>query len=149
GLGASCATLTRPGEGGRVSGAGFRASCSPGFGLVLLWGKPIAAAPLMLRVRGAGRPLVVQRADRPSLLDDAFWSRSEVQALAAVPVRWQDRVIAALMVGFADPERLTAPELELLEEIGRQVALGMERLRLQARVQEQQNEMAVVAERNR
>src|SRR5207248_535846 len=74
---------------------------------------------------------------------------SEAQALAAVPVRWQDRVIATLIVGFADPERLTAPELELLEEIGRQVALGMERLRLQARVQEQQNEMAVVAERNR
>src|SRR5947208_14150586 len=54
-----------------------------------------------------------------------------------------------LIVGFADSERLTAAELELLEEIGRQVALGMERLRLQTRVQDQQNEMAVVAERNR
>jgi two-component system, NarL family, sensor histidine kinase DevS len=40
-------------------------------------------------------------------------------------------------------------ELELLSEIGRQVALGIERLRLQGRVQEQQNQMAVVAERNR
>ena len=36
-----------------------------------------------------------------------------------------------------------------MDGIGRQVALGMERLRLQARVQDQQNEMAVVAERNR
>src|SRR5207253_7926466 len=40
-------------------------------------------------------------------------------------------------------------EVELLDEIGQQVALGMERLRLQGRVQDQQNEMAVVAERNR
>ncbi len=66
-----------------------------------------------------------------------------------MPVRWQNRLIAALVVGFADGERLTATELELMDEIGRQVALGLERLRLQARVQEQQNEMAVVAERNR
>src|SRR5207244_4049476 len=68
---------------------------------------------------------------------------------AAVPVRWQGRMIATLVVGFADPDRLTPAEVELLDEIGRQVALGMERLRLQARVQDQQNEMAVVAERNR
>ena len=67
----------------------------------------------------------------PALLDDAFWSRSEAQAVAAVPVRWQGRMIATLLVGFADPERLTPSEIELLDEIGRQVALGMERLRLQ------------------
>src|SRR5260370_4138323 len=58
-------------------------------------------------------------------------------------------MIAALIVGFADPERLTPAEVELLDEIGRQVALGMERLRLAARVQDQQNEMTVVSERNR
>jgi signal transduction histidine kinase len=58
-------------------------------------------------------------------------------------------MIAAMVVGFADPERLTPAEVELLDEIGRQVALGMERLRLAARVQDQQNEMTVVSERNR
>jgi len=146
---ATAAAVILPDEAGEIIEAAFDASDPPAFGLESLRSKPIGALPLMVAIRDAGRPLVVQRADRPSLLDDAFWSRSESQALAAVPVRWQDRVIAALIVGFADPERLIAAELELLEEIGRQVALGMERLRLQARVQDQQNEMAVVAERNR
>jgi signal transduction histidine kinase len=54
-----------------------------------------------------------------------------------------------MFFGFADVARLTAAEVELLDEIGRQVALGIERLRLQAQVQSQQNEIAVVAERNR
>ena len=146
---ATAAAVILPDEAGEIIEAAFDASDPPAFGLESLCSKPIAALPLMLAVRDARRPLVVRRADRPSLLDDVYWSRSEAQVLAAVPVRWQDRVIAALIVGFGDPERLIASELELLEEIGRQVALGMERLRLQARVQDQQNEMAVVAERNR
>src|SRR5207302_10040035 len=111
--------------------------------------QPVTALPLMTALQEEARPLLVQRTARPALFDDAFWSHSEAQALAAVPVRWQGRMIAALIVGFADPDRLTPAEVELMEEIGRQVALGMERLRLQARVQDQQNEMAVVAERNR
>src|SRR5213595_3488028 len=146
---ATAAAVILPDEAGEIIEAAFDASDPPAFGLESLRSKPIGALPLLAAIGDARRPLIVQRADRPPLLDDAFWSRSESQAVAAVPVRWQDRVIAMLIVGFADSERLTAAELELLEEIGRQVALGMERLRLQARVQDQQNEMAVVAERNR
>ena len=146
---ATAAAVILPDEEGEIIEAAFDASDPPAFGLESLRSQPLAALPLLAAVRDAGRPLVVQRGARPSLLDDAFWSRSEAQVLAAVPVRWQDRMTAALIVGFADADRLIPSELELLDEIGRQLALGMERLRLQARVQDQQNEMVVVAERNR
>jgi signal transduction histidine kinase len=146
---ATAAAVILPDEEGEIIEAAFDAADPPAFGLESLRSQPLAALPLMAALQEAARPLLVQRTAHPPLFDDAFWSHSEAQALAAVPVRWQGRMIAALIVGFADPERLTPVEVELLDEIGRQVALGMERLRLQARVQDQQNEMAVVAERNR
>jgi len=146
---ATAAAVILPDEEGGIIEAVFDAADPPAFGLESLRSQPVTALPLMAALHEAPRPLLVQRTARPALFDDAFWSHSEAQALGAVPVRWQGRMIAALIVGFADPERLTPAEVELLDEIGRQVALGMERLRLQARVQDQQNEMAVVAERNR
>jgi signal transduction histidine kinase len=146
---ATAAAVILPDEEGEIIEAVFDAADPPAFGLESLRSQPVTALPLMAALEEAARPLLVQRTARPPLFDDAFWSHSESQALAAVPVRWQGRMIAALIVGFADPERLTPAEVELLDEIGRQVALGMERLRLQARVQEQQNEMAVGSERNR
>jgi signal transduction histidine kinase len=146
---ATAAAVILPDEEGEIIEAAFDASDPPAFGLELLRSQPVSALPLMAALRDAPAPILLQRTARPALLDDAFWSRSEAQAVAAVPVRWQGRMIAALVVGFADPDRLSPSEVELLDEIGRQVALGMERLRLQARVHEQQNEMAVVSERNR
>ena len=146
---ATAAAAILPDEEGEIIEAAFDASDPPAFGLESLRSQPLTALPLLAALGDARRPLIVQRAIRPALLDDAFWSRSEAQVVAAVPVRWQDRMTAALIVGFADADRLTPSELELLDEIGRQLALGMERLRLQARVQDQQNEMVVVAERNR
>ncbi len=146
---ATAAAIILPDEEGEIIEAAFDAADPPAFGLELLRSQPVTALPLMAALQEAARPLLVQRTARPPLFDDAFWSHSEAQALAAVPVRWQGRMIATLVVGFADPDRLTPGEVELLDEIGRQVALGMERLRLQARVQDQQNEMVVVAERNR
>jgi two-component system, NarL family, sensor histidine kinase DevS len=142
----AAAVILAPGE---IIEAAFDAADPPGFGFESASGQPVTALPLMAAVKDAVKPLVVQRAVRPALLDDAYWSRSEAQALAAVPVRWQTRMLAALVVGFADAERLSASELELLDEIGRQVALAMERLRLQAQVHEQEKEISVVAERNR
>jgi two-component system, NarL family, sensor histidine kinase DevS len=146
---ATAAAVILPDEEGEVIEAAFDAADPPAFGLESLRSQPLAALPLMAALGEVFRPLILRRTERPSRLDDAFWLRSESQVLAAVPIRWQGRMTAALLVGFDDRERLTAPELELLDEIGRQVALGMERLRLQARVQDQQNTMAVVAERNR
>lgn len=146
---ATAAAVLLPDEAGEIVQAAFDAADPPGFGFESISGKPVASLPLMVALKDASAPILVQRAVRPALLDDAFWSRSESQALAAVPVRWQSRMIAALIVGFADAERLTASELELLDEIGRQVALAMERLRLQSQVQEQEKEISVVAERNR
>ena len=146
---ATAAAIILPDEEGEIIEAAFDAADPPAFGLESLRSQPVTALPLMAALQEAARPLLVQRTARPPLFDDAFWSHSEAQALAAVPVRWQGRMIATLVVGFADPDRLTPAEVELLDEIGRQVALGMERLRLQARVQDQQNEMVVVAERNR
>jgi signal transduction histidine kinase len=146
---ATAAAIILPDEEGEIIEAAFDAADPPAFGLESLRSQPVTALPLMAALRDAAQPLVLQRTARPALLDDAFWSRSEAQALAAVPVRWQGQMIAAMVVGFADPERLTPAEVELLDEIGRQVALGMERLRLAARVQDQQNEMTVVSERNR
>ena len=146
---ATAAAIILPDEAGEIIEAAFDAADPPAFGLESVHGRPVEALPLLAAVENAKRPIVIHRAVRPALLDDVYWSRSEAQALAAVPVRWQERLIAALIVGFPDAERMTVTELELLDEIGRQIALGLERLRLQGRVQEQQNEMAVVTERNR
>lgn len=119
------------------------------FGFERLRSQSLDALPLMAALAQSSVPMVVHRAVRPALLDDAYWSGTEAQALTAIPVRWQGRLTAAMIFGFADVSRLTSAEIELLDEIGRQVALGMERLRLQAQVQKQENEIAVVAERNR
>jgi len=116
--------------------------------LLTLPGRPVEDIAAMRALRDATAPVITRREDG-DLHTDEIWTDRECQVVAAVPIRWQSRLVAALLVGFADAERLTAVELELLDEIGRQVALGMERLRLQGRVQDQQNEMAVVAERNR
>jgi signal transduction histidine kinase len=91
----------------------------------------------------------VLRRSEGKLPTDEWWPGSECQVVAAVPVRWQASLNALLIIGFADADRLQPAELELLDEIGRQVALGLDRLRLQSRVQEQQNQMAIVTERNR
>jgi signal transduction histidine kinase len=146
---ATAAAVILPDEAGEIIEAAFDAADPPAFGLESLRTQPVDSLPLLAAVRKTGKQLTVPRASKPALLDDAYWSRTESQVLAAVPVRWQDRMVATLIVGFADADRLVAAELELLDEIGRQLALGMERLRLQSRVQEQQNEIAVVAERNR
>ncbi|HVH65223.1 MAG TPA: GAF domain-containing sensor histidine kinase [Candidatus Acidoferrum sp.] len=146
---ASAAAVILPDEAGEIIEAAIDAADPPAFGLESLRGQRVETLPLLATLADHTRPVVVHRAVRPSLLDDTYWARSEAVALAAVPIRWQSQMIAALLVGFADAERLSVLELELLDEIGRQVALGLERLRLQSRVQEQKNEMAVVAERNR
>ena len=146
---ATAAAVILPDEAGEIIEAAFDAADPPAFGFESLRGQAVDTVPLIKVARDAGKPVLAQRTGKPVALDDAYWSRSEAQVVAAVPVRWQERMIAALLVGFADADRPAPVELELLDEIGRQLALGMERLRLQGRVQEQQNQIAVVAERNR
>jgi signal transduction histidine kinase len=136
-------------EQGQAFEAAFEASDSPGDELQELVRQPIATLALGRALLTADRPAVLEPGDPPGILPDAAWSRLDAQAAVLVPVRWQGRLVAALLVGFANPERIEAAELELLEEIGRQVALGIERLRLQARVLDQQSQMSVVSERNR
>jgi signal transduction histidine kinase len=145
---ATAAGVIAPDDAGEIIETAFDAA-DASFGFDSLRSKRVNSLPLLAALRESPKPLLVHRAVRPSLLDDTYWSHSEAQALAAVPVHWQDRLLAALVLGFADAERLSPAELELLEEIGRQVALSLERLRLQRQVQEQQSEIAVVAERNR
>src|SRR2546423_3786824 len=127
---ATAAAVVLPDEAGEIIEAAFDAADPPAFGLESLRTQRVDSLPLLAAVRKAGKQLTVARASKPALLDDAYWSRTESQVLAAVPVRWQDRMVATLIVGFADADRLVAAELELLDEIGRQLALGMERPRL-------------------
>src|SRR5438067_7375681 len=102
---ATAAAVILPDEAGEIIEAAFDASDPPAFGLDSLCSQPVTALPLMAALVQAARPLLVQRTARPPLFDDAFWSHSEAQALVAVPVRWQGRMIATLIVGFAEPDR--------------------------------------------
>src|SRR5437588_13027650 len=145
---ATAAAIIVPDEAGGIIESAFD-TADGSFGFESLRSKSVDSLPLLGALREAARSLVIERTVRPALLDDAHWKHSEAQALAAVPVRWQGRLSAAMIFGFADAQRLSAAECELLDEIGRQVALGMERLRLHAQVQKQENQIAVVAERNR
>lgn len=136
-------------EKGLTFQAAFEASDSPGAELQELVRQPVEMFPLGRALLGAERPLVLHAGDVPPVLPPATWTRFDAQAVVAVPIRWQGRLVAGLLVGFANAERVAGAEVELLEEIGRQVALGIERLRLQARVFDQQNQMSVVSERDR
>ena len=145
---ATAAAIIKPDEQGRSIDAVFEAASPPSEALQSLSGRPLADVRMLRVVQDATAPLVAGVSDR-ELGPNSRWPGEESRALALVPIRWQNRLVAAMLVGYADPDRLTAVELELLDEIGRQVALGIERLRLQSQVQEQQNEIAIVAERNR
>jgi signal transduction histidine kinase len=145
---AIAAAIIVPDEDGELIDAAVDAA-EASFGFSSLRSHSVDELPLMTAVRQSAKPVVVHRGARPALVDDAYWSKSESQILAAVPVRLQGRLVAALVCGFSESERLTAAELELLDEIGTQMALGIERLRLQAQVARQENQIAVVAERNR
>ncbi len=146
---ANGAAIFLPDEEGQNIEAVFDAGAPQNPPLQLLARQRIDRFALGRALRGADRLLILQPGDSSPLLPDAAWTRLEARAIVAVPIRLQGRLLAALLVGFADAGQLGGAELELLEELGRQVALGMERLRLQARVQEQQNQMAVLGERNR
>ncbi len=127
----------------------FEAGDQPGSVLQGLLKQRIDIFALGRALLQAQEPVVVDGRNHRDLIPEAAWSRLAVKALVAVPIRWQGRLLAALVVGFAQEADAGPAEIELLSEIGRQVALGLERLRLQTRVQEQHNQMAVVAERNR
>lgn len=116
--------------------------------LLALAGRPFPESLERLGGDDLSQARVLRRSET-KLATDEWWPGSDCQVVATVPIRWQASLNALLIIGFADSERLQPAELELLDEIGRQVALGMDRLRLQNRVQEQQNQMAIVTERNR
>ncbi len=144
---ATAAAIILPDEEGRTIEAAFDAASPAGAALETLPGCPVSDVSLMLALQEASAPVIATAAQRAGL--ETWWSGAEVSAVAGVPIRWQNRLVAGLVLGYGRAERLIPAELELLDEIGRQVALGIERLRLQSRVQEQQSEMAIVAERNR
>jgi signal transduction histidine kinase len=146
---AAGAAIFTPDEEAQLIEAVYDSTADTASPLLAVAGRPINAFPLGAALRNADRPLVITAKDEHRLLAEALWTETTARAVVAVPIRWQGRVLAALLVGFEQVAGLDATTLELLDELGRQVALGMERLRLQARVQEQQNEMAVVGERNR
>ena len=145
---ATIAAVIMPDEDRQAVEAAFDAAEPGSPGLQALAGRPLSESLILLHAEDLAAPLLLRR-EEVKLATDDWWPGSNCQVVAAVPVRWQSSLVAVLIVGFADPERLQPAETELLDEIGRQVALGMERLRLQSRVQEQQNQMAIVAERNR
>ncbi len=146
---ASGAAIMLPDQEGKTVAAVFDAEPTPSAELQALLRQRIDTFALGRALRDAEGPLVLQPRDPRQLVPDLVWSRIDARALAAVPVRWQGRLLAGLIVGFVRPEELGTAEVELLRELARQIALGMERLNLQGRVQEQQNQIAVVAERNR
>ena len=145
---ASIAAIVKPAEEQLAIEAAFDGGSSTSPGLKTLVGRPLTEVMAAFGGEELTAPTLVRRQDAP-LPTDEWWPGSDCQVVAAVPVRWQESVVALLLIGFDDPQRLQPAELDLLDEIGRQVALGMERLRLQSQVQEQQNEIAIVAERNR
>ena len=146
---ATVAAIIMPDDEGGTIEAAFDGGSATSAALQTLAGRPVIEVSAMVAVRDAAEPVVARRTHGSRVPSDEWWPGSDCEVVATVPIRWQGGLIAALLVGFADPGRLEPAEVELLGEIGRQIALGMERLRLQGRVQDQQNEMAIVAERNR
>jgi signal transduction histidine kinase len=147
-MGATAAVIVQPDSQGRVVESVCESASAPTLDWEVLRGRPVEAHPLGRALRHAEAPLLIQPGPS-SLIPDAVFAQIDCAAVAALPIRWQGQALAALLVGFRGPLLPDEAALELLDELGRQIALGLERLRLQRQVQEQQNEMAVVAERNR
>lgn len=145
---ATAAAVIKTDEEHRVIEASYDGAEPGSAVLQALAGRAFSEVSPLLGTDTLSQAVVLRRIEE-KLLTDEWWPGSECQVVAAVPVRWQGSLNALLVMGFADPQRLQPAEVELLEEIGRQVALGMERLRLQSRVQEQQNQMTIANERNR
>lgn len=147
-MGATAAVIVQPDSQGRVIESVCESAPAPKLDWEVLRGRPIDAHPLGRALREATAPLLIQPGPS-SLIPDGVFTQVDCAAVAALPIRWQGEALAALLVGFRGPLLPDETRLELLDELGRQIALGLERLRLQRQVQEQQNEIAVVAERNR
>jgi two-component system, NarL family, sensor histidine kinase DevS len=145
---ATAAVIVQPDPQGRLIESVSESTPSSTLDWDAVLQQPIDIFPLARTVRDSIVPVLVRR-DGPALLPEAVWKAIECPALVAVPIRWQGELLAGLVVGFKGPFPPDQGSIELLDELGRQIALGMERMRLQQQVQEQQNEMAVVAERNR
>ena len=145
---ATAAVIVQPDPQGRVIESVSESAPSQTLNWEALLQQSIDVHPLGRALREAAAPILVRR-DGSTLLPEAVWAQIDCPALVAVPIRWQGGLLAGLLAGFKGPLPPDEAAIELLDELGRQIALGMERLRLQQRVQEQQNEMAVVAERNR
>ena len=147
-MGATAAVIVQPDSRGRV----VESVCEWAPARTLDWeawrGQPVDAHPLGRALRDATAPFLIQPGTS-SLVPESVFSQIECAVVAAVPIRWQGEAVAALLVGFRGPLVPDEAAVELLDELGSQIALGLERLRLQGQVQEQRNEMAVVAERNR
>ena len=130
--------------------ASFESTDAPDPVLQEMVGRPFESLSLHGRLAQASEPvLLLDGESRAKALGGALWAGLPVGAVALVPLRWQERLLAGLLVGFAASDRVLERESTLLAEIAGQLALGIERLLLQERLKEQLEELAVAGERNR
>ncbi|MGD8815456.1 MAG: diguanylate cyclase, partial [Anaerolineales bacterium] len=77
-----------------------------------------------------GEPFVIGRRDQhPSLVRD-FLEKEDIESVAAVPLIGQQGVIGMLVVGSCKINHFDAQAVDLLTNLGRQLAIGIEKARL-------------------
>ncbi|MCK4591186.1 MAG: GAF domain-containing protein, partial [Candidatus Latescibacteria bacterium] len=110
-------------------------SSKPGLGLHYQPAKPRKNG-IVWRVIREGKPVAV-RADLESVLRIPQDDRKRgIKAIAGIPIRIQDTVIGALIVGSTEPDSLTEGERVLLRMLGDKVAVAIENARLHSETRE-------------
>ncbi len=93
-----------------------------------------------------GQPLVVADASRDSANAWRYTQAEGILALAALPLKRQDRVIGVLEVARQDAESFAPADVNLLGAIAQQLAIALENARLYAEIKRRADELASLRE---
>src|SRR5262245_10102817 len=92
------------------------------------------------------KPVVLGGAELESLVSDSkcakFWVEEGVRAFCSVPLMMHDRVLGALDIGRRREEAFGAEEMELLCEVGKQIAIAVENAQAYREISELRDRLA-------
>ncbi len=109
---------------------------------------PVEGNPSMVYIVDNKEPLAVFDAQNDPLLAPvhAIMRQRQVASILLAPILIGDRVVGTLGIDTLEPRQFSASEINLVQNVTRQVGQALERLELFSAAQEQARRMALLAE---
>jgi PAS domain S-box-containing protein len=104
--------------------------------LEALKGAKLADFPIAQQLMQATEPIVIDNAAQSELLPRELTRPLGMRTTVCAPVRFGDRLIAALFLDTSNRRRFTAQEIGLIQSIANQAAVAIENTRLYERVRQ-------------